>query len=134
MTENVRPRDATEVRNVLVVDDESRIREVVQYALEREGFRVHGAGDLREGRGRERCTALQPDGEEKIDRHRRIDLVGKAQVAAHEMGDDPQHERQDDRRQDAVAKDVGQFHDAAYRRPRRRIHAENADGLAAPGC
>jgi two-component system OmpR family response regulator len=35
---------------VLVVDDEARIREVVQYALEREGFRVHAAGDVRDAR------------------------------------------------------------------------------------
>ncbi len=32
-------------RQVLVVDDESRIREVVQYALEREGFRVSAVDD-----------------------------------------------------------------------------------------
>lgn len=32
-------------RHILVVDDEVRIREVVQYALEREGFRVSGVGD-----------------------------------------------------------------------------------------
>lgn len=50
MSEDARARATTEPRTVLVVDDESRIREVVQYALEREGFRVHGAGDLREAR------------------------------------------------------------------------------------
>jgi len=33
------------MRHVLVVDDEARIREVVQYALEREGFRVTPVGD-----------------------------------------------------------------------------------------
>lgn len=33
--------------HVLVVDDEARIREVVQYALEREGFRVTSVGDGR---------------------------------------------------------------------------------------
>ena len=43
-----RPR--TDARLVLVVDDEARIREVVQYALEREGFRVHAAADAREAR------------------------------------------------------------------------------------
>jgi two-component system, OmpR family, response regulator len=32
-------------RQILVVDDEARIREVVQYALEREGFRVRAAED-----------------------------------------------------------------------------------------
>jgi two-component system OmpR family response regulator len=32
-------------RHVLVVDDEARIREVVQYALERDGFAVSVAGD-----------------------------------------------------------------------------------------
>lgn len=32
-------------RNVLIVDDEARIREVVQYALEREGFRVSAVDD-----------------------------------------------------------------------------------------
>jgi two-component system, OmpR family, response regulator len=32
-------------RRVLVVDDEARIREVVQYALEREGFRVSAVDD-----------------------------------------------------------------------------------------
>lgn len=32
-------------RQVLVVDDEARIREVVQYALEREGFRVSSVDD-----------------------------------------------------------------------------------------
>jgi two-component system, OmpR family, response regulator len=32
-------------RHVLVVDDEARIREVVQYALERDGFVVSAAGD-----------------------------------------------------------------------------------------
>ncbi|MBX3249065.1 MAG: response regulator transcription factor [Myxococcales bacterium] len=32
-------------RNILVVDDEARIREVVQYALEREGFRVEVVDD-----------------------------------------------------------------------------------------
>jgi two-component system OmpR family response regulator len=35
-------------RHILVVDDEPRIREVVQYALEREGHRISLAGD---GRG-----------------------------------------------------------------------------------
>ncbi len=35
-------------RHILVVDDEARIREVVQYALEREGYRVSLAGDGRE--------------------------------------------------------------------------------------
>lgn len=39
-----------ETRSVLVVDDEPRIREVVQYALEREGFRVLGAADVGEAR------------------------------------------------------------------------------------
>jgi two-component system OmpR family response regulator len=39
-----------EPRHVLVVDDEARIREVVQYALEREGFRVRGVQDVREAR------------------------------------------------------------------------------------
>lgn len=39
-----------EPRHVLVVDDEARIREVVQYALEREGFRVRGVPDVREAR------------------------------------------------------------------------------------
>lgn len=34
-------------RHILVVDDEARIREVVQYALEREGYRVSLAGDGR---------------------------------------------------------------------------------------
>ncbi len=43
-------RARTDARVVLVVDDEARIREVVQYALEREGFRVHAAGDAREAR------------------------------------------------------------------------------------
>ena len=33
--------------HVLVVDDEARIREVVQYALEREGYRVTAVGDGR---------------------------------------------------------------------------------------
>ncbi|MDQ3037755.1 MAG: response regulator transcription factor [Myxococcota bacterium] len=37
-------------RHILVVDDESRIREVVQYALEREGHRISHAGDGREAR------------------------------------------------------------------------------------
>jgi len=32
-------------RHILVVDDEARIREVVQYALEREGFRVSAVDD-----------------------------------------------------------------------------------------
>jgi two-component system OmpR family response regulator len=32
-------------RHILVVDDEARIREVVQYALEREGIRVDGVED-----------------------------------------------------------------------------------------
>ena len=32
-------------KKILVVDDEARIREVVQYALEKEGFRVATAGD-----------------------------------------------------------------------------------------
>jgi two-component system OmpR family response regulator len=32
----------TGTRHILVVDDEARIREVVQYALEKEGFRVTG--------------------------------------------------------------------------------------------
>jgi two-component system OmpR family response regulator len=32
-------------RHILVVDDEARIREVVQYALEREGFRVDAVDD-----------------------------------------------------------------------------------------
>jgi two-component system OmpR family response regulator len=32
-------------RQILVVDDEARIREVVQYALEREGFRVDAVDD-----------------------------------------------------------------------------------------
>ncbi|MBX7195367.1 MAG: response regulator transcription factor [Sandaracinaceae bacterium] len=41
---------AREPRNALVVDDETRIRDVVQYALEREGFRVHGASSVREAR------------------------------------------------------------------------------------
>jgi len=49
VTESPRPRTA-EARSVLVVDDEARIREVVQYALEREGFRVHGAGSVRDAR------------------------------------------------------------------------------------
>lgn len=35
---------------ILVVDDEVRIREVIQLALEREGFRVRCAGDTREAR------------------------------------------------------------------------------------
>jgi two-component system OmpR family response regulator len=39
-----------DARCVLVVDDEPRIREVVQYALAREGFQVHQAGDLAEAR------------------------------------------------------------------------------------
>jgi len=43
-------RARTDARVVLVVDDEARIREVVQYALEREGFRVHAAGDVSEAR------------------------------------------------------------------------------------
>src|SRR5690606_17052563 len=34
-----------DVRQVLVVDDEARIREVVQYALEREGYRVSTVDD-----------------------------------------------------------------------------------------
>ncbi|MEM9068238.1 MAG: response regulator transcription factor [Myxococcota bacterium] len=33
------------MRHVLIADDEARIREVVQYALEKEGFRVTGATD-----------------------------------------------------------------------------------------
>ena len=37
-------------RRILVVDDESRIREVVQYALEREGHAVELAGDGRTAR------------------------------------------------------------------------------------
>lgn len=37
-------------RMILVVDDEVRIREVIQLALEREGFRVRCAGDTREAR------------------------------------------------------------------------------------
>jgi two-component system, OmpR family, response regulator len=37
-------------RHILVVDDEARIREVVQYALEREGHRVTLAGDGRSAR------------------------------------------------------------------------------------
>lgn len=41
-------------RHVLVVDDEARIREVVQYALEREGHRVSLAGD---GRGAREALA-----------------------------------------------------------------------------
>lgn len=36
-------------RHILVVDDEARIREVVQYALEREGFRVTPVEDGTEG-------------------------------------------------------------------------------------
>lgn len=32
-------------RHILVVDDEARIREVVQYALEREGFRIDAVDD-----------------------------------------------------------------------------------------
>ena len=32
-------------RHILVVDDEARIREVVQYALEREGFRIDSVDD-----------------------------------------------------------------------------------------
>lgn len=32
-------------RHILVIDDEARIREVVQYALEREGFSVSAEGD-----------------------------------------------------------------------------------------
>jgi CheY-like chemotaxis protein len=49
---DARPRAATpnDPRHVLVVDDEARIREVVQYALERQGFRVRGVQDLREAR------------------------------------------------------------------------------------
>ena len=35
---------------ILVVDDEARIREVIQLALEREGFRVRCASDTREAR------------------------------------------------------------------------------------
>ena len=35
---------------ILVVDDEVRIREVIQLALEREGFRVRCASDTREAR------------------------------------------------------------------------------------
>lgn len=38
-------------QTVLVVDDESHIRDVVQYALEREGFRVLCTGDGREALG-----------------------------------------------------------------------------------
>ena len=34
--------------SVLIVDDEKRIREVVQYALQREGYRVHVAPTGRE--------------------------------------------------------------------------------------
>lgn len=34
-------------RHVLIVDDEARIREVVQYALEREGFRVTGFAEAK---------------------------------------------------------------------------------------
>lgn len=37
-------------RTILVVDDEARIREVIQLALEREGFRVRCASDTREAR------------------------------------------------------------------------------------
>jgi two-component system OmpR family response regulator len=37
-------------RHILVVDDEPRIREVVQYALEREGHRISLAGDGRAAR------------------------------------------------------------------------------------
>ena len=37
-------------RMILVVDDEVRIREVIQLALEREGFRVRCASDTREAR------------------------------------------------------------------------------------
>jgi two-component system OmpR family response regulator len=37
-------------RHILVVDDEQRIREVVQYALEREGYRVSFAVDAAEAR------------------------------------------------------------------------------------
>src|SRR5687768_7770806 len=43
-----RPRGATPAvspKHVLVVDDEARIREVVEYALTREGFRVSVAAD-----------------------------------------------------------------------------------------
>lgn len=36
-------------RHILVVDDEARIREVVQYALEREGFRVSAVDDGQKG-------------------------------------------------------------------------------------
>lgn len=45
------------MKRVLVVDDEARIREVVQYALEREGFRVHSVDD-----GAEAIEALERGG------------------------------------------------------------------------
>ena len=37
-------------RRVLVVDDEAHIREVVQFALEREGYAVHAVGDGKSAR------------------------------------------------------------------------------------
>jgi two-component system OmpR family response regulator len=45
------------MKHVLVVDDEARIREVVEYALRREGFRVTSAADGRSG-----LSALAPGG------------------------------------------------------------------------
>ena len=39
-------------RHIFIVDDEARIREVVQYALEREGYRVTAFGDGREAAAR----------------------------------------------------------------------------------
>ena len=36
-------------KHVLIVDDEKRIREVVEYALEKDGFRVSSAADGLEG-------------------------------------------------------------------------------------
>lgn len=51
----------TRAASILVVDDDSRIREVVRFALEREGFRVAEAGD-----GREALSAFQKDGADLV--------------------------------------------------------------------
>jgi two-component system OmpR family response regulator len=50
---------ADRCRRVLVVDDDSHIREVIRFALEQASFEVHEAGDGRAGL--ERFTAVEPD-------------------------------------------------------------------------
>ena len=85
----------------------------------------HRAEDLRERSAGECCTALEADREQEIDRHRRIDLVGKAQIAADQMGDDPECECQHDRGEDAVSDDLGRVHASGFYWDSRKMHAEN---------